>query len=375
MHLSDTLSAGGLERVSVMIANGLPPSHYRAHLCTTRRDGPLSGLVAPHVARLRLERRGRFDTRAIHRLTAYIRKHEIALLHAHGTALFIAVVASLIVPRVRVIWHDHFGTHEIERRPEWLYRMAVRRAHGVIAVTEPLAEWARHSLNVPGDRVWYVPNFAGDLPAGKPGRPTLPGKPGFRIACVANMRPQKDHPNLIRAMREIVREVPEAHLLLFGAAADADYASTIWKEVEESGLSLSISWLGSRDDVGDVLRNCDIGVLSSASEGLPLALIEYGMSGLPVVATRVGQCAEVLDDGSAGVLVAPGAPGELAAAIVSLLKSPKDRAAAGVRLRDRVRRLYNQDRAIEQVCAIYDSVFHSVSGPARLAVSAPPISQ
>lgn len=365
MHVSDTLAAGGLERVSVMIANGLPPSRYRSHLCTTRRDGPLSGLVAPHVARLRLERRGRFDTKAIHRLTAYIRKHEIALLHAHGTALFIAAVASLTVPRVRVIWHDHFGNHGIERRPEWLYRMAVRRAHGVIAVTEPLAEWARHSLNMPGDRVWYVPNFAGDLPAGNSGRPTLPGKPGFRIVCVANVRPQKDHRNLIRAMREIVREVPEAHLLLLGAAADADYASTIWKEVEESGLSSSISWLGSRDDVGDVLRNCDIGVLSSASEGLPLALIEYGMSGLPVVATRVGQCAEVLDNGSAGVLVAPGAPGELAHAIVSLLQSPERRRDLGSRLGKRVREIYSAGRAIEQVCGIYDSVLRA---KARAAV-------
>jgi hypothetical protein len=104
MHVVDTLDRGGLERVSVTIANELPRRDYGVHLCTTRREGALADLVASQVGRLRLGRRGRFDVNAVRRLVAYIRRHEIALLHAHGTALFIAAIATLLVPDVKMIW-------------------------------------------------------------------------------------------------------------------------------------------------------------------------------------------------------------------------------------------------------------------------------
>lgn len=359
MHVVDTLDPGGLERVSVTFANELSRRHYRVHLCTTRREGALADLVSSRVGRLCLGRRGRFDVVAVRRFVACIRRHEIALLHAHGTALFMAAIASLLVPGVKVIWHDHFGGHGIEKRPRALYWVAARRASGVIAVTEDLAEWSRRSLHVPPERVWCVPNFVIESPPDDSPLTELPGMAGFRIACVANIRPQKDHRNLVLAMRHVVDAVPEAHLLLLGGASDAEFLRSVDEEIKRSGLSSSISWMGSRDDVPRVLRSCEIGVLSSASEGLPLALMEYGMADLAVVATRVGKCEEVLDHGSAGVLVPPSAPQALGSAIVSLLRSPARRRELGGRLGELVRRNYNADRAITQLLGIYASVLDS----------------
>src|SRR5918999_1889196 len=88
MQLTDTLGAGGAERVAVNLANLLPRERYRMYLCTTRRDGPLAGLVADDVGRLCLARRWRFDYRAFGRLVDFIREHKVQILHAHGTALF-----------------------------------------------------------------------------------------------------------------------------------------------------------------------------------------------------------------------------------------------------------------------------------------------
>src|SRR5262245_26840679 len=94
MHITDTLRMGGYETVAVNIVNLLPRSRYLAHLCTTREEGPLADVVAQHVGRLDLKRKTRFDIGAVHRLVAFIKAHDIRVLHAHSSSLFITSVAS-----------------------------------------------------------------------------------------------------------------------------------------------------------------------------------------------------------------------------------------------------------------------------------------
>lgn len=355
MQVTDTLDAGGLERVAVNLANALPRARFHAHLCTTRREGSLARLVADDVGRLRLGRRGRFDLGAVRRLAAYVKRHEIKILHAHGSSLFVARAATLLRRGTALVWHDHFGRYLEEERPVWLYRAATRRIGGVIAVNESLAEWARGRLRVSPERVWYVPNFVCQ-PELEEAATGLPGAAGARIVCVANLRPQKDHISLVRAMKSVVREVPRTHLLLVGGASDGPHEASVRREIEEHGLAAHVTLLGEREDVPAILRACDMGVLASASEGLPLALLEYGMSGLPVVATDVGQCSEVLGGGAAGLLVPPRDPERLAAALLELLRSPGAAARLGERLRARTLARHGAAAVTEQVTRVYEAV-------------------
>jgi glycosyltransferase involved in cell wall biosynthesis len=355
MHVTDALDAGGAERMAVNIVNLLPRGPFMPFLCTTRRDGALDGLVAGDVRRLRLRRTQRFDLAAIQRFVAYIREHRIDILHAHGPSLFIASVASVFSPGVTVLWHDHFGRSATAERPVWLYRSATTAVSGVLAVNQPLAEWSRRKLRVREDRVWYVPNFV-TTEAGSGAPVALPGVRGFRIACVANVRPQKDHLTLIAAMETVAAQVPEAHLVIVGALSDERCVAAVQAAIEARGLQQHVSVLGPRTDVPDVLASCDIGVLSSSSEGLPLALIEYGAASLAAVATNVGQCGEVLDGGRAGLLVPPSSSSELAAALVTLLRSTELRRALAARLSARVAERYSPAPALEQICEIYRTV-------------------
>lgn len=358
MHVTDTLDAGGAERVAVNLVNSLPREQYLMHLCTTRRDGPLADLVREDVGRLRLAREQRFDVGALRRLTAHIRRHQIRILHAHESSLFIAAVASLLPPHPVVIWHDHYGRYEMEERPVWLYRLATRGIGGVITVNQPLADWSRRRLHVPVDRVWFIQNFVREA-GGDEEPPDLPGKVGGRVVCVANFRSQKDHLTLLRAMALVIQQMPAAHLLLVGDANEPAYFDSVREEIARQDLGRNTSLLGQRRDVTAILRACDIGVLSSASEGLPLALLEYGMAGLPTVATQVGQCAEVLDNGRAGMLVPPAAPDKLAEALISLLRSPERRSDFGKRFHHRVQEVYSSGPIIQQICRVYDTVINS----------------
>lgn len=362
MHLVDSLEAGGTERMAVNLVNCLPRERYQPYLCTTRRDGPLETLVSPDVLRLGLERKHRFDLTALRRLIAVNRQCGIRILHAHSSALFVAAAASLFAPYPAVIWHDHFGRYAIERRSALLFRQPMRRVGGVIAVNEPLARWARERLRFPAERVWYIPNFiVADEQDRRPA--ALPGTPGARIVCVANLRPQKDHLTLITAMALVVRRLPSAHLLLLGATNDEAYLDFLKNEIARLELDRHISFLGHRDDVTAILRACDIGVLSSASEGLPLALMEYGMAGLPAITTAVGQCPDLLDHGRAGILTPPGAPTPLAAALLALVNSPERRSALGAKLSRRVRERHSPEAILKQVCQVYDTVLENAGTP------------
>ncbi|MGD9901849.1 MAG: glycosyltransferase [Vicinamibacterales bacterium] len=358
LHLVDTLDIGGAEQMAVNLANAMPRPRYRVTLCTTRRDGPLADGVAADVTRLRLARRGRFDLGAVRTLADYLRTERVDLLHAHGTSLFIARLAAgrlAKVERPALLWHDHFGRYATEERPRWLYRWATSGIGGVMAVNTALVDWSRRRLGVPDGQSWYVPNFVFAAPVGGD-PPELPGGRDRRVVCVANLRPQKDHLTLVRAMGIVVQTLPDTHLLLVGSAPDAGHLARVRAEIQQLGLDDRVAIVGPRNDVPSIIRHCAVGVLSSSSEGLPLALIEYGMAGLPAIGTDVGECAAVLDHGRAGLLVPPRSPGRLADALLELLRSPVRRSRLGSRLQAHVERWFGPEEGVRRVGAIYDAV-------------------
>ena len=360
MQVVDTLDIGGTETVAVNLANRLPRERYRPYLCTTRRPcrgNALAASLQPDVQHLRLDRESRFDLNALLRLSNFIRGENIRLLHLHSTAIFLGRFAALLAPsNIRVIWHDHYGRCELNDRPVRLYRLATSGAAGVISVNQQLAQWACRRLHVLPSRVWYVPNFVVPSVAQRRLLPNLPGTPGNRIVCVGNLRPQKDHLTLIRAMAVLRENHPAAHLLLVGAPLDANLTESLHQEVGRLRLEKNVTFLGQVSDVASILPACDIGVLSSVSEGLPLTLLEYGWAGIPAVATSVGQCPEVLDQGNAGILVKPGSSHELADAIQQLLSSAERRGAAAIRLQDFVRKTFDPEVIMDRICQIYDLV-------------------
>ena len=354
MHLVDTLSVGGTERVAVNIANQLARQGHRSYLCTTRRDGPLAGLVLPQVGRLSLNRTRTLQWSAIRRLAEFIRSNEIRILHAHGSSILTANLASRMAPFPKIIWHDHFGTNERQERPVILYRWLVRRVGGIVAVSRPLADWSRRRLRFPSDRVWCVPNF---VDSGRPSESsplTLPGSDGARVVCVANLRPVKDQLTLLTAFETVVRGRPDAHLLLVGGLADEAWVAKVRGRIDAGGLQDNVTLLGQRDDVPAILRHCDVGVLSSTSEGLPVSLLEYGASGLAVVVTDVGQCGEVV--GQDGKVVPPATPDAMAANILSLINNESQRRSYGLRLRQRIEHQFGADRVMEQWIEIYQKM-------------------
>lgn len=355
LHLVDSLASGGAEHVAVMLANNLPKDRYRVYLCASRQAGPLQNQIQSYVTFYDLRRRGRFDVFAILRLAMFIRREQIGIIHAHTTSLFLGAILKFIDQRLKLVWHDHAEQKSMGEWRTLVYRPFVRQAQVVFTVTKELERWSVQSIGLPENRVHYLPNFVEphqtmNVSLG------LPGTAGKRLVCVANIRLQKDHLTLLRALAQVVKVEPQAHLFLVGAENDPHLASQARQESQRLGLASNVSWMGPREDVPLILENCDIGVLSSVSEGFPVVLLEYGRAGLAVVATQVGACAEILNDGEAGILVRPSSPDSLAVVLLRLLKTPALRTQLGERISERVKKNYSTETIVNQVCQVYEQI-------------------
>ena len=150
-----------------------------------------------------------------------------------------------------------------------------------------------------------------------------------RLAMVARLELHKDQPTLIRAMARLRDQGLAAELWLIGEGSHRPQLETLIAELQ---LADRVQLLGSRRDIPELLGQLDLFVFSARpDEGFGIALAEAMAAGVPIVATDVGACREVLDGGRCGLLVAPGSPEALAAGIRAVLDDPagaQQRAAA-----------------------------------------------
>jgi glycosyltransferase involved in cell wall biosynthesis len=137
------------------------------------------------------------------------------------------------------------------------------------------------------------------------------------VAVVGNMHlPVKGHSDLIAAAETVCRQHPTVRFLLIG---DGEMRRQFEAQSRAAGLEHSISFLGHRTDIPEILSCCEIGVLASRAEGLPNAVLEYMAAGLATVATPVGGVPEIIQHGVNGLLVPAKDPAALSAALCQLL--------------------------------------------------------
>lgn len=355
LHLIDSLSLGGAERMAVNICNELASRGHNVHLCASRFGGPLDAALSPAVRFFILGRTSKFDMAAVLRLSRYVRTERIQIAHAHSSSFFLAVLLKLFTG-IKIVWHDHYGGGK--RKADfstWILRICSRAFAWSIAVNEDLLFWARANLPSLGGCITYLPNFP-DLGAPAPDPLELPGNRSSRIVCAARLHPQKDQLTLVRAMRQVTAVRPDAVLFLVGHDSGDAYARSVRSLIEEFGLLESIYVLGARTDVADILAQCSLGVLSSRSEGLPVALLEYGLAGLPVVCTDVGDCGRVLGAGKYGVLVPPSDADSLARGITEIMSDCELRVTLARSFKKHVAENYSKTRACTELLEVYKAV-------------------
>lgn len=294
MQLIDTLRPGGAERMALNYFLALKKWGYDSYLVVTREEGLLADQIKYESGYNFLNKSSALDISALFKLKNIIAENKIDVIQAHGSSWFWAVLCKFSGSKIKVVWHDHYGGSEnLAKRNSTLLIRLSKHFDGIISVSINLKNWAKHILKFKKPMI-YLPNFvqqkSGPLKE-------LLGNHELKLVCVANLRPQKDHFTLIKAFQNIQNKY-DVSLHLIGRNFEDDYyyrLKTLFLK------NPAVYYYGEVNSVGELLSDADFGVLSSSSEGMPLALLEYGLSGLPVICTKVGECGSII--GTDGLLI------------------------------------------------------------------------
>ncbi len=292
VQLIDSLETGGAEQMAVTYANTLAQHIAFSGLIATRKEGDLKMQLAPNVHYRFLARKRIIDFKALFAFRRFVIENKVTIVQAHSSSFLLAVLLKLVYPKIKIVWHDHYGNSEfLALRKAGVLKIASFLFFRVIVVNHQLLEWGKNNLYC--KKIAYLPNFTGERQK-EEATTFLNGNEGKRIVCLANLRPQKNHMLLLEVAQQLKRKHPDWSFHLVGKDFEDSYSETIRKSIAERQLQDTVFMYGSRQDVSNILKQSAIGVLTSKSEGLPVALLEYGFHKLPVVVTNVGEISSIL---------------------------------------------------------------------------------
>jgi glycosyltransferase involved in cell wall biosynthesis len=341
-HVVENLDRGGLER---MVLELVKLQHAQGHRCQVVCLFE-AGALAHELSTLGIPvhacgKRQGLDLQALARARRRIGAHATEVLHTHNAvAHYQAVLASVGLRFRQVINTRHgMGGNRRAGRREWLYRRALGRTDAVVAVCEAARSDAVRRHIVPLHKARVVPNgihverfqAASDCMHERlTNLLRLPARTQL-IGSVGRLNWAKDQVGLIRAFRRVHAARADTALLLVG---DGELRDALRQCAFDEGVAGAVHFLGDRDDVHDLLQGFDLFVLGSLSEGYSMALLEACAVSLPIVATDVGGNGEIVIDGHTGRLVPPGQPDLLAAAMLAMLRAPRQATGFGRAARD-----------------------------------------
>ncbi|MGQ0797176.1 MAG: glycosyltransferase family 4 protein [Methanobacteriota archaeon] len=308
---------------------------------------------------LRLEDRGG-NVDVVHVHSAYA---ALGVLGGRMRSIRAPKIFSLYSPNFRALpGHDCNGSRPRRR----VARRALASFDAVVVPSDHLRQRAL-AAGVPEHAIVQVPpaldpSMLGSLPSREEARATL-GLPLDRpvVAFLGNFSPWKGIEDLLRAMRAVHRDFPEALLLTAWGepyAWSGNRRGSVMALVSELGLAGAIRELGIVPDVRTALRAADVLVAPFRCTckvlDYPLSILEAMSCERAVIGTRVGGVPEILADGARGALVEPRDVGGLAAAIEATLEDPNEARAVGMRAAHWARARFRPEAVSRDLDALYE---------------------
>ncbi|WP_329743197.1 TIGR03088 family PEP-CTERM/XrtA system glycosyltransferase [Dyella sp. A6] len=328
VHVLYRFDTGGMEQIMLSMIDRTRERYRHAVICVAGY-GPLRDrLEAASVPCLSLDKKPGKDFLHYLRFWRALRSLKPDLVHTYNIGTLDLTPFARLAGVRRVIHAEH-GRDSSDplgeiRKYRRLRRWMAPFINRYVPVSVELRDWLTQRVGIRPSKVLHIPNgidvdrygIASSQRASRRLTGNLAPPGTLLVGNVARLDKVKDHAALISAFG-LLREQAASHDVdcRLVIAGDGPQRAVLEQQIVELGLTESVHLLGNRDDVPELLAECDLFVLSSMAEGMPLTLLEAMAAGLPVVTTRVGDTASMVEADRTGVLVPPGDPQALAEAM------------------------------------------------------------
>ena len=351
MFVLTSMPVGGAETLLVEMVRRLDRKRFLPELCCLKTFGPLGEVLAAEIPAFTGLWRNKYDPRILLRLWRLLADRQIDAVVTVGTGgdrMFWGRLAAWLgsLPVICSALHSTGLPNHVER----LNRLLAPITDAFVAVARPHGRYLAEHEGCPAAKVEVIPNGVDvDRFAPRQADAALRDTLGLPQAApvagiIAALRPEKQHDLFLRAAALVHRQSPQCHYLIVG---DGPLRAGLEALAGELGLTGVVHFLGTRDDVPQLLALLDVFVLTSKMEANPVSILEAMASGKPVVAPRVGSVPETVLDGRTGYLVVPDNADEVAAKILELIADPVRAVALGQAGRQEVVAHWSIERMVE----------------------------
>jgi len=355
VHFTDAPIFGGAEQMILNLFAGLDRRRWNPvllHHSDVRAGELIEGSRRLDVPTLEIPR-----SQATRRIRQYLRETRPAIFHAHlnwPLACSDGLVGAAMARIPRVVATQQLFVRLQSRRRILRHKLLSLFVDRYIAVSHQMAGMLRPVCFFAGRKIRVVHNGIPLAPferaaAGERREILSGGADKPIVLTLARLARQKGIGHLIDAA---VR-VPQALFLIAGEGPERVQLEEL---ASARGIRNRVVFLGHRRDVPELLASCDLFVLPSLYEGLPVSVLEAMAAGKPIVATRIGGTDEVIQDGQTGLLVPPADPESLAQAIQRVLTDRLLAQRLGAEARARVRKEFSAETVAARTVEIYEEL-------------------
>jgi glycosyltransferase involved in cell wall biosynthesis len=355
VHFTDASIFGGAEQMILTLLAGLDHGHWSPILLHHDEAGLAELIDGSRRLNVRTVEVPRHQTRRA--IGSFLRQVRPTIFHAHlnwPLACSDGLVAAALSWVPGVVATQQLFVRIQSRRRILRHRLLSLAVDRYIAVSHHMATLLREVCVFGARKVLVVHNGIPLPPFERKSRIDLRrslagGEDRPIVLTLARLAPQKGIGFLIEA----AARVPEA---LFAVAGDGPERAALEAKADVFGVRDRVLFLGHRRDTPDLLASCDLFVLPSLYEGLPVSVLEAMASAKPVVATAVGGTDEAVEDAVTGLLVPPSDPGALAEAIRKVIADRPLAERLGAEGLRRVRREFSAESVAARTAEIYQAL-------------------
>ena len=326
IHVMQNLEVGGMENGVVNLCNRINRARFVPEICCLRGFGHMDEYLKPDVKVTNMNFPEGRNLGLLLKMIKYFKKERPGIVHTHNFYSEVYGILSAKLAGVPVIIHGTHGMRQIDKKNKiYATKFLSLFTDEFLTVSETLKKELIRETGISQRKVKSILNgvdidkFQKQIDINKK-KETLGIKTNMKVVgTIGRLVPVKNYKFLITAFSLLKKTFSDVTLLFIG---DGPLRKSLQSTVNSQNLEKNVIFAGERNDVAAMLRIMDVFVLPSLSEGMSNTILEAMASGLPVVASNIGNNSKLIKDGETGVLVSINEPNQLSNAISGILSNP-----------------------------------------------------